>query len=278
MPPYRDLFRPPSSRANSQPRMLYVTPMSPEQEAGTFAGDLANPETQPVTWSPLGWLASTASASADTLKNVGSRIMDTVKADAMDLAGLLHAAFTGDAPSMPGPAFEYYTGLAAQVNKLLPEAVQKKLGTINTSNIAGYITLADGTRIPVPKAQDAQAQGEKALSDTLKAAIGKSNADVAIQRIRAQMQTEKLDYDEDQFARALELKQRAAGQAEKLGDLQIRALELALERETSSPAQRALWGRPATLPPQDAITSRRVQAIGSGLPEGIKTTRRPFEA
>ena len=265
MPPYRELYRPPSSRAASQPRMLHVTPASPEEEADYWLGDLGDPAGEPVTWSPLGWVANQASAAVDAIKDAGSRIINTVVADAMDLAGLAQAAFTGEAPSMPGPAFNFYTGLAESVNRLLPEAVKKKLGTSQQSNIAGYITLADGRQIPVPKAEDTQGQGEKALSDSFKAALTKANAGAASDRMKMQLESQKLAVSKDQFDRSFALKERQAGQQERLFDLQEKAMELAYDRQRYSPAQLALWGIASTASGLGETKHRAVQAIGPGL-------------
>ena len=276
MPPYRELYRPPSSRAASQPRMLHVTPASPEEEAVYFLADLGDPAGEPVSWSPLGWVANQASAAVDVLKGAGEAIYDQVVYEAKDLGSTLYAAATGEAPAEPGPLFNMATGIAESLFRQMPTALQKKLTVNNQSNIAGYITLADGTKIPVPKAEDTQGQGEKALSDSFKAALTKANAGAASDRMKMQIESQKLAVSKDQFDKNFALKERAAGQQQRLFDLQERAMELALEKELYSPAQRALWGRPSTLKPEDALTARRVQAIGPGVPGGIITTRAPY--
>jgi len=276
MPPLRAIPRPPSSRASSRPRSLLVRRASPQEEALLMTSDLGDPQPEPVTWSPISWIASQATAAADVLTRAGQSIIDTVVADARDLGGLLWAAATGEAPAEPGPAFQFYTGLAESVNRLLPETVQKKLAGKSEDNIAGYVTTSDGRRFPVPKAIDPQSQGEKAQSQAISAALTKAKLDAAATQAKNRLEQQKLELTKDQWNRTFALKERASAQEAELRNLQIRAMELALERETASPAQRALWGRPSTLSPETAETTRRVQAIGPGVPGAIVTTRRRF--
>lgn len=266
MPPYRELYRPPSSRASSHPRMLFVRAMSPEQEAGDFIGTLADPAEETLTWSPLTWIANKASAAVDVLKQTGAEIYHQAMSEAKDLGSTLYAAATGAAPDEPGVIFNMASGLAEGLFRQMPEALQKKLTVNNQSNIAGYITLADGTKIAVPKAEDTQGQGEKALSDNLKASLTKANASAASDRMKMQLESQKLAISADQFAKKFALTERAAAQTSRMNELAIRATELALERETSSPAQRALWGRPSTLDVSREAPQRVVRAIGSGSP------------
>ena len=265
MPPYRELYRPPSSRAASQPRMLHVTPASPEYEADYFLGDLGDPATEPSAWSPLGWVASQASAAADTLKRAGQGIIDQVVSEAQDLGATLWAAATGEPGAGAGVIFDWTTGLAESVNKLLPETVKRKLGTSDQSNVAGYITLADGTQIPVPKAEDAQGQGEKALSDSFKAALTKANASAASDRMKMQLETQKQKITADQWAKQFALTERSAEQAARMNELAVKAAELAYDRQRYSAAQLALWGIASTASGLGETKHRAVQAIGPGL-------------
>lgn len=266
MPPYRELYRPPSSRASSHPRMLFVRPMSPDEEAGDFIGTPGDPAEEPVSWSPLSWVANQATAAVDVLRQAGADIYHQAMSEAKDLASTLYAAATGEAPDEPGVIFNMASGLAEGLFRQMPEALQKKLTVNNQSNIAGYITLADGTKIPVPKAEDTQGQGEKALSDNFKAALTKANATAASDRMKTQLESQKLAISADQFAKKFALSERAAEQTSRMNELAIRAAELALERETSSPAQRALWGRPSTIHVSKEQPQRVIRAIGSGLP------------
>jgi murein DD-endopeptidase MepM/ murein hydrolase activator NlpD len=254
--------------------MVYVRPMSPEEEAIGLSTDPGNPQAEPITWSPLAWIANQASAAADSLRKAGESIYDQLISEAKDLGSTLYAAATGQPPAEPGPLFNVASGIAETIFGQMPAQLQKKLTKDNGSNVAGYITLSDGRKIPVPKAEDTQGQGERALSDSLKAALRKADAQTAAAQIKAQVEHAKLQASQEQFAKTFALKERAAAQAERLGNLQERALELALERETASPAQRALWGRPSTLSPEQAQTTRRVQAIGPGVPGGVVTS--PF--
>lgn len=246
--------------------MLFVRAMSPEQEAGDFIGTLADPAEETLTWSPLTWIANKASAAVDVLKQTGAEIYHQAMSEAKDLGSTLYAAATGAAPDEPGVIFNMASGLAEGLFRQMPEALQKKLTVNNQSNIAGYITLADGTKIAVPKAEDTQGQGEKALSDNLKASLTKANASAASDRMKMQLESQKLAISADQFAKKFALTERAAAQTSRMNELAIRATELALERETSSPAQRALWGRPSTLDVSREAPQRVVRAIGSGSP------------
>lgn len=251
--------------------MLFVRAMSPEEEAGDFIGTPADPAEEPITWSPLGWLANQTTATVDVLKRAGESIYDQVVAEAKDLGSTLYAAATGEAPTEPGVIFNMASGIAESLFRVMPKALQKKLTKDNQSNIAGYVTLADGTKIPVQKAEDTQGQGEKALSDNLKATLTKANASAASDRMKIQLESQKLAITSDQFAKKFALSERAAEQTSRMNELAIRAAELALERETSSPAQRALWGRPSTLDVSKEAPQRVIRAIGPGVAGGIKT-------
>jgi len=264
--PVRQIPRPPSSRAASKPRTLHVSPASPEYEYDYMTGDLGDPSTEPIGWNPLGWLANTVTAGANLLQAAGRSIINQVVSEATDLGSTIYAATTGEAPAEPGVLFNMATGFAESVNRLLPEAVQRKLGTEHESNVAGYITLPDGRRIPVPKARDPEATAERNLSAAVTAAMRRADVQAAADRQRAQIEALKLKASNDHWERDFALRERTAAQAEHLRDLQIRAQELALERETASPAQRALWGRPSTLDETRTPPQRVIRAIGPGLP------------
>jgi hypothetical protein len=271
--PLREIPRQPASNPNSQPRRLLVRAMSPDQQALGFTDDLGDPAGESITWSPLTWVANKASAAADLLKTAGATIYDAVLAETKDVLGTLNAAFTGQPPAEPGPVFNLATGVASSFNRILPQAVQEKLGTLSKDNIAGYITLSDGTKIPVPKAQDNTAQGEKGLSDTLKAATTKANLEAATARAKLALETQKENATETQWQQAFELKTRQAATQERLFDLQARAMTLALDRETTSSAQRALWGYPSTLSPEMTEATRVIRAIGPGVAGAIKISK-----
>lgn len=267
--PYKEIYRGESAMAHAPMMTGAMRHQSPQAELEGFSSDLGDPEGEPLGWNPIGWVANKASATADVLRSAGASIIDSTRSLALDLAGTVSAAMTGQPPSAPGPIFEHATGLAQSVNRLLPEPVQKKLGTEQSPEIAGYITLADGRKIPVPKAANAQAQGEKALSDVAMAALTKARLDDALNRSKLKLQEQAQATTANQWSQVFALNARAAAQKERLGDIQEEALRLALERETSSPAQRALWGRPSTLDTSKEPPHRRILAIGSGLPGGI---------
>jgi len=269
--PVRQIPRPPSSRAASKPRTLHVSPASPEYEYDYMTGDLGDPAAEVIGWNPIGAIADVAAAGVDILKKAGRSIITAVTSGATALGSTVYAAATGEPPAEPGVVFNIATGMAEGVNRLLPQTVQQKLGTENKTNVAGYITLPDGRKIPVPKAEDAQGTAERALSAAVRGATIQAQAAIAEAKIKADVERLKLQASTDQWQKSFALTERAAGQRERLTDLQIRAAELALERETASPAQRALWGRPSTLAPQQAETTRAVRAIGPGVPGGVIT-------
>ena len=275
MPPYRDLYRPPSSRAGSRPRALFVRAMSPEEEAQDFIGTPADPADEPITWSPLGWIANQASAAVDVLKTAGDKIYDQIVSEAKDLGSTLYAAATGEAPAEPGVLFNMASGIAESIFGKLPTALQKKLTVNNQSNIAGYVTIADGTKIPVPKAEDSQGQGERALSSSLQASLTKANAEMAATKSKERIETQKLAVSADQFAKNFALKERQAARQERLYDLQEKAMTLAYDRQRYSPAQLALWGIASTAEPTKEAPQRVIRAIGSGVPGGVVTS--PFK-
>jgi len=275
VPPYRDLYRPPSSRAGSRPRALFVRAMSPEEEAQDFIGTPADPADEPITWSPLGWIANQASAAVDVLKTAGDKIYDQIVSEAKDLGSTLYAAATGEAPAEPGVLFNMASGIAESIFGKLPTALQKKLTVNNQSNIAGYVTIADGTKIPVPKAEDSQGQGERALSSSLQASLTKANAEMAATKSKERIETQKLAVSADQFAKNFALKERQAARQERLYDLQEKAMTLAYDRQRYSPAQLALWGIASTAEPTKEAPQRVIRAIGSGVPGGVVTS--PFK-
>ncbi len=267
--PYREIYRGTGAMMNAPPPAAMMKHGSPQLEWQGFANDLGDPAAEPETWSPTGWVADKATAAATLLRDTGARIIDTTRSAAMDIAGTLQATITGQPPSEPGKVFEYATGLAESINRLLPQAVQKKLGTENTSNIAGYITLPDGRRIPVPKAENAQGQGEKALSDVAMAAIRKANVDDAWNRGRLKLQEAGLALSADQWAQAFQLQQRAAAQKEDLTALQIRANRLALDQAEAENRDSRWWLKPSQRDFTKEAPERKILAIGSGLPGGI---------
>lgn len=274
MPPYRELYRPPSSRAASQPRRLFVRAMSPDEEAQDFIGTPGDPAEEPITWSPLSWVANQATAAVDVLKGAGEAIYDQVISEAKDLGSTLYAAATGEAPAEPGVIFNMASGIAEGIFGQYPEALQKKLTKNNQSNIAGYVTLADGTRIAVQKAEDTQGQGERALSDNVKAALTKANASAASDRMKMQLESQKLAITKDQWAKQFALTERKAEEQSRLFDLQEKAAQLAYDRQRYSPAQLALWGIASTAEPTKEAPQRVIRAIGSGVPGGVVTS--PF--
>lgn len=271
--PYRDLYRPPSSRANSRPRALYTRPMSPEQEYVGWLDEPGNPADTLFGWSPTAWIAEKATAAVDVLADAGRSMVSSVVDFASDLTSTVNAAITGRAPESPGAIFSLAAGTAESIARLTPGVIKKAIGIPQEQESAGWIDLPDGRRISVPKGTDPVATAEKGLSDTLRAALQKSNLDAATARAKLAVETQKLDLEaekieisSDQWDRAFALKQRQAAQAEELGALQIRAVELAIERETASQPQRALWGRPSTIDTSKEKPQTVVRAVGMGLP------------
>jgi hypothetical protein len=270
--PFREIIRPPSSRANVPRLAVRVKHQSPDLEGMFFEGDPGDPAGEPVAWSPMQWAAEKSSAAADILYGAGATIVNQIIDEAKDVASTIYAGFTGIPPAEPGPLFEMSAGAAASIARVLPGKLARTLGVEQTGESAGWIELPDGTRISVPKYQDPQAQGEKAQTNSAMASIQKANLETALARAKIQLEREKLETTADQFDRTFALKEREAGQAAELHTLQIRAAELALERELFSPAQRALWGRPSTIEPEKAEATKVVRAIGPGVAGGIQVS------
>jgi hypothetical protein len=269
--PYREIYRPPSSRANSKPRAIFVRAMSPEEEYVGWTDEPGDPATAGLSWSPTSWVAEKATAAVDLLADAGLSILSGAVDFAKDLAGTMGAALTGQAPGTPGPIFETAAGVAESLGRIIPGALKKAIGITPEQTSAGWIQLPDGRKIAVPKAADPVAQGEKALGDTLRAALQKANLEAATAKAKNTLELRKLETSSDQWDQAFALKERQAGQAERLGDLQIRAVELALERETTSQPQRALYGRPSTIDLTKEQPQKVVRAVGLGVPGGVAT-------
>lgn len=268
----RDIPRNKGRAPHSQPRAILVRGMSPEQEYIDWTGDLANPADTLFGWSPTAWIAGKASAAADLVKDTGAAIYNTTLDWTKDLLGTLNAAITGQAPATPGPLFELTTGAASSFNRILPQVVQDRLGTSSASNVAGYITLPDGTNIPVPKGQDNTAVGEKTLTDTLKAALNKANLEAATARQANQIRAMAEAAREDEWNKAFALKEREEGQKAEMRDLSIRAAELALEEQLYSAPQRALWGRPSTIAPATLAKPKAQYGAGGNLGGGYASS------
>lgn len=246
--------------------------MSPEQEYVGWLDEPGNPADTLFGWSPTAWIAEKATAAADVLATAGRSILSGVVDFASDLTSTVNAAITGRAPESPGAVFNLAAGTAESIARLTPGIIKKAIGIPQEQESAGWIELPDGRRISVPKASDPVAAAEKGLSDTLKANLQKANLDAATAKAKLAVETqklgleaEKIEISSDQWDRAFALKQRQAAQAEDLGALQIRAAELALERETASQPQRALWGRPSTIDTSKEKPQTVVRAVGMGL-------------
>lgn len=262
--PYRDLPPAVSSSAGQQALGAYTRSTPEGDQVQGLTSELGNPADEPYGWNPIGWVANQASAKARALREAGGRIIGGVVDFATDIMSTGQAALTGIPPEAPGPVFDLAAGTAASIARAAPQPIRRALEAKPETTIAGYITLADGTRIPVPKYSDAQNQGERAQTDKTLAAITKANYQSALDQAKVKLAQQTATIQADQWQQAFAIKQREAAQAEEIAALQTRAMELALERETSSPAQRALWGRPSTLAPEQVTKTRKIVGIGPG--------------
>lgn len=269
--PYRELYRPPSSRAHSAPRVIYLRPMSPDQQYSGWLDEPGDPATAGFMPAATSWIAERATAAVDLLANAGRSIISGVLDYATDVASTVNAALTGQPPESPGVVFSTAAGVAESIARVLPGPVTRALGIPQEQTSAGWIQLPDGRRISVPKASDPVATAEKGLTDTLRAAMQKSNLEASTARAKLALESEKLEATTDQWDRAFALKERQAAQQERLGELQIKAAELALDRVTTSQPQRALWGMPSTIDTSKEKPQQVVRSVGLGLAEGIKT-------
>ncbi len=257
-----------ASNANEPAHALRVRRMSPQLEAEAFTNDLGDPATEPPGWSPLTGVSGKITAYLDRMAKAGEAIARAPVTVAEDILGTAYAAVTGQPPERPGPIFEAVTEATRAAVSRAPQAIQGYAGYAAPAEIAGYVTLPDGRRIPVAKSTDPYTAGEKARGDLQKSASKAPSYDAAYNRARIELEARKQSASQEQWNRAFALKERQIAQSLEMGDLQERAMELALERETSSPAQRALWGRPSTIAPEPP-SHRTVKMIGPGVPGGI---------
>lgn len=246
-----------------------VRKQSPQAEAEAWTMDSGDPGGEPLAWSPLTGVTGKISAYLSEMGRMGEAIARAPVTVAEDLLGTARAAVTGEAPERPGPIFEAVTEATEALVKRAPQKYQSYAGYTAPAEIAGYVTLPDGRRIPVNKSTDPNTAAENARAAVQTSASKAPNYDAAYNRARAQLDARKQTASEDQWRQAFALKQRQAAQAEDFNHLQQRALELAIERETSSPIQRALWGRPSTIAPEPP-SHRTVKMIGPGVPGGIQ--------
>ena len=260
-----------SAREHNPPPALRVRKRSPQAEAETWETAPAPPDLEPIAWHPLTATMNTIGSWIEAAANFGRSSMEKTVADVQDIVATVNAAATGQAPDTPGPIFNFAAGVAESIAEKLPKIAQRAIGYQPGPKIAGYITTADGRRIPVPAYEEPVTKAEDARSDALKTALRARELDVAIQKSKEGIERAKLSATADQFAQRQKLLEKDEARKQGLFELQTQALKLAIERETSSPAQRALWGRPSTIA-QEEPSHRKTKAIGMGVPGGIQET------
>lgn len=270
--PLREIPRGQSSRRKSLPTTIMVIPQSPDQEYAMWWGDPWTPEGTPPTLSPLSNLATKAEAGATALWNYGTRIIDKVIDTAKDLGSTVYAAATGEPPTQPGPIFEFATGLAGSAARTLPDTVQRKLGLNNQSNVAGYVTLPDGRKIPVAKYEDPAGQGARAQTDATMNALTRANQDLAIQHSKERIEMAKLRQQNDQWQQQFALVQRQAASQEELTKVQQEAAQIQVDRMKPTQYEQQYWWEQPHSTRTAAPASRVIQAIGPGVPGGVRMT------
>lgn len=216
----------------------------------------------PLSWSPLtkavagikGWFSQAAEA--------GQRIIDRTYDELRDVSQTVEAAFTGNPPAEPGPIFRMATGAAESIARLTPDPVKRAIGIEPDTKIAGYITTSDGRKIPVPVGNDPVRVAENAQSELVKGALRSRDIDLAIEKLRGQLASRKLENDQDQFNRLTALKEREVAMEEDLHKLKTRAYNMALDRSYYSAPALALAGYASTIAPE-IPTHRKVRQVGA---------------
>ncbi len=258
-----------SAHANQPPHRLLVKRSSPQFEYIGVDWAPGDPEEEETTWTPITGAAGKISAGLEELRSAGQSIIDQATSEVRDVGSTIYAAFTGEAPAEPGPIFEMAAGAAARLAAAAPAPLQKILKPTTESDVAGYVYTSDGRAIPVGKYKDPVTTAEKARAGTQSTASRAPSYDAALERAKLQLASQKEKNIADQWNRTFALKEKQTAQQLRIQALQERALELAIERETTSPAQRALWGRPTFIPPEEP-KHRTVKQIGPGVPGGIQ--------
>lgn len=261
-----------SSSYNQPARALIVQRQSPEEEAVDFADSPGDSATEPVSWHPLTWVAEKSKAAYDYLTELGQAIMPTVEATAKDAANLVVGATAGYFPypeqaEQPSSSTSIILGAVER----LPKPIKSALGADTPEEPAGYIEV-NGRRIPVPKYKEPAKTAEKQQANVASPRVNDANLTAAVEMQKTRLAQSQLATSNDQWEKLFALQERQATRQDELNQLQIRAAELALERETTSPAQRALWGRPSTIEPTTAEQTRKIQAIGPGVSGAIRLT------
>lgn len=259
-----------TSSSNQPARALIVRRQSPEEEAIDFADSPGDAAMEPIAWHPLTWVAEKSKAAYDYLTEIGQAIMPTVEATAKDAANLVVGATAGYFPypeqaEHPSSATNIILGAVER----LPAPVKAALGADTPEEPAGYIEV-NGRRIPVPKYKEPAKGAEKQQANVANPRLTDANLSAAVEMQKTRLAQGQLATSNEQWEKLFALQERQAARQDELNQLQIRAAELALERETSSPAQRALWGRPSTIEPTAFEQTRKIQAIGPGVSGGIR--------
>ncbi len=258
-----------SAHANQPEHRLMVKRGSPQFEYYGVDWAPGDPEEEDTTWTPITGAAGKISAGLEQLRSAGQSIIDQATAEVRDVGSTIYAAFTGEPPTEPGPIFQMAAGAAEAITRAAPKSYQQFATRAGESDVAGYVYTSDGRAIPVGKYKDPVTTAEKARAGTQSTASRAPSYDAALERAKLQLATQKEKNIADQWNRTFALKEKQTAQQLRIQALQERALELAIERETTSPAQRALWGRPSFIAPEEP-KHRTVKQIGPGVPGGIQ--------
>jgi len=255
-----------SSRSNNPAPSVRVRRKSPYAEYETWETAPSPQGVAPISWTPLTGVAnkisSWMSAAQQIAADLGSTVLDTLQ----DVGTTAIAAATGKVVGKPGRVFETVTEAAEGLVGRLPASIQRAAGIEPQTKIAGYITTADGKVYPVTVGQDVQRTADNLASDKIKASLRAKDIDLAIAKLQADLKAKAQADDQDRFSKLYALKERQAALNDHYTELRTRALEIALEREQYSSAQRALWGRPSTIDPEPPThrTVKQVGAFGGG--------------
>ncbi len=273
---YKDLYRPPSSRANSKPRTIITRATSPEEEAAYWQDDPGNPAEAWMFAGSTARVANTARDTADWLSMVGNAIIAPLQSIGKDVLNVVAGAATGEFPYEPGPIAGAAAGVAERLYTTMPTGIQKAL-TPDAPRNAGWIRdETTGKTYIIPAEQDAQAAGEKAQTTKATAALRPTTQDLTPQLIAARTAKATLDQRESEFQRNMEVKARQEARADDLWTLQKELLEQEIDRRR--PTQKQLqywWMEPDTQTPATAA-KKTIQAIGTGVAGTIRVGTMPY--
>ncbi len=241
------------ANADEPLRTVYY-PQDPEAPSTVdWSTTPTDPNTEPPAWTPAGMYVSRAQAEQDIIRADGRAILDgdSQRRTEIDAIG-------GEPPlagrfGPPTPEEEAGTRELQRAEEAYLRQQYSRLRSGPSVYAASIVPTSQDPSTPTTATQRYQ--------QTLDALLARQAAGHQITK----QQTEVL----------WDLARRKEEAQVRLLELDLRTRELATERDTASPAQRALWGRYIPLSPDEAVSRPGPYAIGTGLPPNQQFLRPP---